>query len=76
MYPIVEEMTTKCDVPKSLEVFLNHFVKTEDLENFWAQNFAESMRPRSGPMPFQLGLAIQLENRYSSNFEVARRKVS
>jgi hypothetical protein len=55
-------------VPASLQMFLRPIVKTDERVAVWGQNFIKAFRPRSGVMPHQMGLAIQLDHRFGSKW--------
>ena len=55
-------------VPRSLQMFLRPIVKTEERVAVWGQNFITACRPRSGVLPYQMGLAIQLNHRFGSKW--------
>ena len=55
-------------VPESLQMFLRPIVKTDEKVAIWGQNFIKAYRPRSGILPYQMGLAIQLEHRFGSKW--------
>ena len=53
-------------VPASLQMFLRPIVKTDERVSVWGYNFIKTCRPRSGILPHQMGLAIQLDHRFGS----------
>ena len=55
-------------VPASLQMFLRPIVKTDERVAVWGQNFIKACRPRSGVLPYQMGLAIQLDHRFGSKW--------
>uniref|UniRef100_UPI00358E900A uncharacterized protein n=1 Tax=Myxine glutinosa TaxID=7769 RepID=UPI00358E900A len=55
-------------VPASLQMFLRPIVKTDERVAVWGQNFIKACRPRSGVLPHQMGLAIQLDHRFGSKW--------
>lgn len=55
-------------VPASLQMFLRPIVKTNERVVVWGQNFIKACRPRSGVLPHQMGLAIQLDHRFGSKW--------
>ena len=55
-------------VPASLQMFLQPIVKTDERVAVWGQNFIKACRPRSGALPYQMGLAIQLDHRFGSKW--------
>ena len=61
-YPSREEMVNNhLLVPEYLRLFLSFFIKGMCIvQDIWAQIFIKSVRPRSGVLPCQLGLAFQL----------------
>ena len=68
-YPTVNEMAhCNHDLPHSLTHFLESLFrsKSKEILNLWAQNFVSALRPRSGPMPGQLGLALMLDHKFGS----------
>ena len=72
-YPSVTEMAQKCPlVPSSLMLFLSFFHKSELVQNVWGQAFFKALRPRSGPMPYILGLALELEHKFGSKYLIDR----
>ena len=71
-YPSREEMVNNYPlVPEYLRLFLSFFVKG-DVQDIWAQNFIKSVRPRSGVLPCQLGLAVQLDHQFGSKWLIDR----
>lgn len=72
-YPSLEEMK-KCSqyVPEELKYFLSFFIENEELQDVWGQNFVKALRPKSGVMPFQLALAIQMDHKFASKWLVDR----
>ncbi|CAB4039508.1 Hypothetical predicted protein [Paramuricea clavata] len=71
-YPTVHTMTDISSqlalVPESLQMFLRPIVKTDERVAVWGQNFVKAYRPRSGVLPYQMGLAIQLDHRFGSKW--------
>lgn len=71
-YPTAHSMTDIPSqlalVPESLQMFLRPLVKTDERVAIWGQNFVKAYRPRSGVLPYQLGLAIQLDHRFGSKW--------
>jgi len=57
-------------VPTSLQMFLRPIAKTDERVAVWGQNFIKACRPRSGILPYQMGLAIQLDHRFGSKWIV------
>lgn len=57
-------------VPESLQMFLRSIVKTDERVAAWGQNFIKACRPRSGVLPYQMGLAIQLDHRFGSKWMI------
>jgi len=55
-------------VPASLQMFLRPIVKTDERVAVWGPNFIKPCRPRSGVLPYQMGLAIQLDHRFGSTW--------
>uniref|UniRef100_UPI00358F51C3 uncharacterized protein n=1 Tax=Myxine glutinosa TaxID=7769 RepID=UPI00358F51C3 len=47
-------------------MFLRPIVKTDERVAIWGQNFIKAYWPRSGVLPYQIGLAIQLDHRFGS----------
>ena len=43
-------------------------MKTDERVAIWGQNFIKAYRPRSGILPYQMGLAIQLDHRFGSKW--------
>ena len=57
VYPLPKDLTKPCtSVPDSLLYFLNRFTKSDKKAQIWGQNFVRAVRPRSGVMPYSLGL--------------------
>ena len=72
-YPTLSEPTKPCtSVPESMLFFLRHFTKSDEKAEVWGQNFVKSLRPRSGVMPYHMGLAIQLDHRFGSKWLIER----
>ncbi|KAI4804826.1 hypothetical protein KUCAC02_026439, partial [Chaenocephalus aceratus] len=71
-YPTAHSMTDIQSqlalVPESLQMFLRPIVKTDKRVAIWGQNFIKACRPRSGVLPYQMGLAIQLDHRFGSKW--------
>ncbi|KAI4802446.1 hypothetical protein KUCAC02_020282 [Chaenocephalus aceratus] len=71
-YPTAHSMTDIQSqlalVPESLQMFLRPIVKTDERVAIWGQNFIKACRPRSGVLPYQMGLAIQLDHRFGSKW--------
>ncbi|KAJ8402846.1 hypothetical protein AAFF_G00361600 [Aldrovandia affinis] len=71
-YPTAHSMTDIASqlalVPESLQMFLRPIVKTDERVAIWGQNFIKAYRPRSGVLPYQMGLAIQLDHRFGSKW--------
>ena len=55
-------------VHASLQMFLRPIVKTDERVTVWGQNFIKACRSRSGVLPHQMGLAIQLDHRFGSKW--------
>ena len=55
-------------VPASLQMFLRPIAITDERVAVWGQNFIKACRPRSGVLPYQMGLAIQLDHRFGSKW--------
>ncbi len=55
-------------VPESLQMFLRPILKTDEKVAIWGQNFIKACRPRSGVLPYQMGLTIQLDHRFGSRW--------
>ena len=66
IYPTVKEMADDYDVPNSLTYFLSALLNSKKHVNVWAQNIVSALRPRSGPMPKQLGVALLLDHKFGS----------
>ena len=49
-------------------MFLRPILKTDERVAIWGQNFIKACRPRSGVLPYQIGLAVQLDHRYGSKW--------
>ena len=54
--------------PESHQMFLKLIVKTDERVAVWGQNFIKASLPRSGVLPYQMGLAIQLDHRFGSKW--------
>jgi len=71
-YPTTHSMTDIGSqlalVPTSLQMFLRPIVKTDERVAVWGQNFIKACRPRSGVLPHQMGLAVQLDHRFGSKW--------
>lgn len=71
-YPSAHSMTDIPNqlalVPESLQMFLRPILKTDERVAIWGQNFIKAYRPRSGVLPYQMGLAIQLDHRFGSKW--------
>ena len=71
-YPSVHSMTDIPSqlalVPESFQMFLKPILKTDERVAIWRQNFIKACWPRSGVLPYQMGLAIQLDHRYGSKW--------
>jgi len=55
-------------VPESLQLFLWPILKTDERVAIWGQNFIKVCQPRSGVLPYQMGLAILLDHRFGSKW--------
>ena len=51
---------------------LRPIVKTDEKVAVWGQNFIKACRPRSGVLPYHMGLAIQLDHRFGSKWMLNR----
>lgn len=72
-YPKREEMANEYpNVPEVLRLFLSYFLTGDSLIDTWAQNIIKASRPRSGIMPAQLGLAVQLDHQFGSKWLIER----
>ena len=75
-YPTAHSMTDISSqlelVPESLQIFLRPIVKTDEKVAVWGQNFIKACRPRSGVLPYHMGLAIQLDHRFGSKWMLNR----
>ena len=68
-YATLEEMEKPYpNLPPELTCFLSFFLKNPDLVDVWGQNFVKAVRPKSGVLPFQLGLAVQLDHKFGSKW--------
>ncbi len=71
-YPTAHSMTDIPShlalVPESLQMLLRPIVKTDERVATWGQNFIKAYRPRSGVLPYYMGLAIQLDHRFGSKW--------
>lgn len=71
-YPSVDSMTNTQSqlalIPDSLKQLLKAIVKTDEKVAMWGQNLLKAYRPRSGVMPSQLGLTIQLDHMFGSKW--------
>ena len=75
-YPTAHSMTNISSqlelVPESLQIFLRPIVKTDEKVAVWGENFIKACRPRSGVLPYHMGLAIQLDHRFGSKWMLNR----
>lgn len=75
-YPSVDSMTNTQSqlslIPDSLQKLLKPIVKTDEKVAVWGQNLLKAYRPRSGVMPSQLGLTIQLDHMFGSKWLIDR----
>ena len=75
-YPSVESMTNTQNqlalIPNSLQKLLKPIVKSDEKVAVWGQNLLKAYRPRSGVMPSQLGLTIQLDHMFGSKWLIDR----
>lgn len=72
-YATLKEMEKPCpNLPPELTFFLSFFLKNPDLVDVWGQNFIKAVRPKSGVLPFQLGLAVQLDHKFGSKWLINR----
>ena len=55
-------------VPDSLQMFLRPIARRDERVAVWGQNFVKACRPRSGVLPHQIGLVIQLYHRFWSKW--------
>ena len=55
-------------LPESLRIFLKRILKTDERVATWEQNFIKAYWHRSGVIPYQMGLAIQLDHRFRSKW--------
>lgn len=71
-YPSVDEMT--CDsVPSPLlDQLIKGFFKDPAQQMMWKQSMIKAVRPRSGPMPFLMGISVQLAHKFNSKWLVNR----
>ena len=73
-YPTAHSMTDIHSqlalVPESLQTFLRPTVKTDERVAVWGQNLIEACRPRSGVLPYHMGLCIQLDHRFGSKWMI------
>ena len=71
-YPSVDSMTNTQSqlalIPDSLKQLLKAIVKTDEKVATWRENLLKAYRPRSGVMPSQLGLTIQLDHMFGSKW--------
>ena len=71
-YPTVQNMGNISSqlalVPESLQMFLRPILKTDEKVAIWGQNFIKAYWPRSGVLPYQMGLAIQLDHKFGSKW--------
>ena len=51
-------------------MFLKPLAKTDERVAIWGQNFMKAYPPRSGVLPYQMGLAIQLDHRFRSKWMI------
>ena len=71
-YPTISEIAQDYAVPESLKYFLGELLRSKDLVNVWGQNIIQDLRPRSGTMPCQIGLALQLDHKYGSKYLIEK----
>ena len=55
-------------IPDSLKQLLKAIVKTDEKVATWRENLLKAYHPRSGVMPSQLGLTIQLDHMFGSKW--------
>ena len=71
-YPTVQNMGNISSqlalVPESLQMVLRPILMTDEKVAIWGQNFIKAYRPRSGVLPYQMGLAIQLDHKFGSKW--------
>ena len=71
-YPSVHSMadldTQLSLIPESLKLLLIPLLKTEKRVAPWGQNIIKTSLQRSGILPFQMGLAIQMEHKFGSKW--------
>ena len=68
-YPTISDLRQPSSaVPDTLKHFLRNFTKSEEQTEIWAQNFVKSLRPRSGVMPYHLGLSLLLDHRFGAKW--------
>ena len=68
-YPLVEDFKKpSASVPQSLIYFLKHFSKSDEKCNIWGQVMVKSLRPRSGVLPYLLGLGLQIDHRLGAKW--------
>ena len=68
VYPSPENLSELSpEVPEELRYFLSHFFKKPEL-----QDIVKAMRPRSGPLPFLLGLGVELDHQFGSKWLIDR----
>ena len=71
-YPSVHSMADPLNqlfmIPLSLQWFLDGIVKDKGKVTVWGQNIISMCRPRSGILPRNLALAIQLDHKFGSKW--------
>ena len=73
VYPGPDDLSKPCPaVPELLKLFMNHFFKTPELSDIHSQFFVKSARPRSGPLPFLLGLGVEMDHQFGSKWLIER----
>ena len=55
-------------VPANLQMFLRPILKTDERVAVWGQNFIKACRPKSGMLPYQMGIAVQLSHQFGSKW--------
>ena len=72
-YPHSKELITGSEaVPGILKYFLSFFLESDTLQEIWGQNFVKAIRPRSGVLPYQLGLTVQLDHHFGSKYLIEK----
>ena len=71
-YPTVVEMVSDSVASPLLDLLVVGFFKDPAQQMLWKQSLVKATRPRSGPMPFLMGLSVQLAHKFNSKWLVNR----